>query len=90
MSWVEDDLSRRSVVTGDNTYRLVSVVSHLGGATHSGHYVSDVYNVDRDQWFHYDDRRVSCVDEADVLGESHQRSSHIFFYLHKDLCNQVE
>ena len=90
VSCSEDDLSRRSVVTGDNTYRLVSVVSHLGGPTHSGHCVSDVYSVDRDQWFHYDDRRVSCVDEADVLGESHQRSGHIFFYLHKYLYNQVE
>ena len=25
-------------LAGDNTYRLVSVVSYYGGATHSGHY----------------------------------------------------
>ena len=53
------------VLAGDDTYRLVGVVSHLGGATHSGHYMSDVYSVDRDRWFHYDDHRVSCVQEAD-------------------------
>ncbi|XP_043226569.1 ubiquitin carboxyl-terminal hydrolase 37-like [Amphibalanus amphitrite] len=77
-------------LAGDFTYRLVSVVSHYGSATHSGHYVSDVYSVGRDKWFHYDDRRVSCVDEADVLGEAgHQRNGYIFFYLHKDLCDQV-
>ncbi|XP_043197641.1 ubiquitin carboxyl-terminal hydrolase 37-like [Amphibalanus amphitrite] len=88
---VEDDQSLCSVdLAGDFTYRLVGVVSHYGGATHSGHYVSDVYSVGRDRWFHYDDRRVSCVDEADVLGEAgHQRNGYIFFYLHKDLCNQV-
>ena len=76
-------------LAGDNTYRLVGVVSHYGGATHSGHYVSDVYSVDRDSWFHYDDRRVSCVQEADVLGDGHRRNGCIFFYLHKDLCCQV-
>ena len=89
-SCVEDDQSRCSVdLAGDNTYRLVGVVSHYGDATHSGHYVSDVYSVDRDSWFHYDDRRVSCVQEADVLEDGHQRDGYIFFYLHKDLCSQV-
>ncbi|KAF0307575.1 Ubiquitin carboxyl-terminal hydrolase 37 [Amphibalanus amphitrite] len=49
-----------------------------------------IMSVGRDRWFHYDDRRVSCVDEADVLGEAgHQRNGYIFFYLHKDLCDQV-
>ncbi|KAF0301453.1 Ubiquitin carboxyl-terminal hydrolase 37 [Amphibalanus amphitrite] len=89
-SCVEDDQSLCSTdLAGDFTYRLVSVVSHHGGNTHSGHYVSDVYSVDRDRWYHYDDRRVSCVDEAEVLGEGHQRNGYIFFYLHKDLCNQA-
>ncbi|KAF0305222.1 Ubiquitin carboxyl-terminal hydrolase 37 [Amphibalanus amphitrite] len=65
---MKDDQSLSSVdLAGDFTYRLVSVVSHYGSATHSGHYVSDVYSVGRDRWFHYDDRRVSCVDETDVL-----------------------
>ncbi|KAF0299778.1 hypothetical protein FJT64_027563 [Amphibalanus amphitrite] len=49
-SCVEDDQSLCSTdLAGDFTYRLVSVVSHHGGATHSGHYVSDVYSVDRDR-----------------------------------------
>ena len=33
----------------DDSYRLVGVVSHYGGATYSGNYVSDVYSVDRDR-----------------------------------------
>ena len=86
----EDDQSLSSLdLAGDNTYRLVGVVSHYGGATHSGYYVSDVYSVGRDRWFHYDDHRVSGVDEADVLGDGHQRNGYIFLYLHKDLCSQV-
>ena len=53
-----------------------------------GTIVSDVYSVGRDRWFHYDDRRVTCVEEADVLSEGHQRNGYIF-YLHKDLCSQL-
>ncbi|KAF0308967.1 Ubiquitin carboxyl-terminal hydrolase 26 [Amphibalanus amphitrite] len=87
---VQEDQSLRPVdLVGDFTYRLVGVVSHYGGATHSGHYVSDVYSVGRDMWFHYDDQRVSCVDEAYVLNEGHQRDGYTFFYLHKELCSQI-
>ena len=50
--------------------------------------MSDVYSVGRDRWCHYDDRRVSCVDEADVLGEGPQRNGYIFCLL-KKLCSQV-
>ena len=86
----EDDQSRRSLdLAGDNNYRLVGMVSHRGGATHSGHYVADVYSVGRGHW--YDDRSVSCVQESDVLGDGHQtaRNGYIFFYLHFGLCSQV-
>ena len=86
----EDDRSLYSVdLAVDDSYRLVGVVSHHGGATHSGHYVSDMYSVDRDQWFRYDDHRVSCVKEADVFGDGPQRDGYIFLYLQKDLCSLV-
>jgi len=69
----------------------VGVVTHYGGTTHSGHYVSDVYNLRRDRWYHYDDSRVRAVDEADVLGDAPRTQSdgYIFFYQHTGLCNQV-
>ncbi|XP_043219969.1 ubiquitin carboxyl-terminal hydrolase 37-like [Amphibalanus amphitrite] len=87
---VQEDQSLRPVdLVGDSTYRLVGVISHYGGTAHSGHYVSDVYSVGRDMWFHYDDQRVSCVDEAYVLNEGHQRDGYTFFYLHKELCSQI-
>ena len=70
-SCVGGDQLRCSVDLAKNdTYCLVGVVSHLGGTTHSGHYVSDVYSVERDQWLHYNDHRVNRVGEADVLWES--------------------
>ena len=59
---VDNDKARCLDLIGGNTYRLVGTISHNGAATHSGHYVSDMYSVDRDRWFHYDDRRVTCVD----------------------------
>ena len=72
---------------GDNVYRLVGVVSHNGSATNSGHYVADVYSVGRDRWYHYDDHRVSCAEEADVLGDdAHQSNGCIFMYLRQDMC----
>lgn len=76
-------------LAGDNTYRLMGVISHYGGAPHSGHYVSDIYSEDRDSWFHYDDRCVRCVNEAEVLGERRQKNGYIFFYLHKNFCKQL-
>ena len=58
----QPDLSELCVkLAGDNTYRLVSVISHCGGTTHAGHYVADVYSLERDHWLHYDDSRVSRV-----------------------------
>ena len=88
---VDDDKSQCLGLTGGNTYRLVGIISHNGTATHSGHYVSDMYSVDRDRWFHYDDRTVTvpCVDESDVLVNGPHRNGYIFLYLHKDLCSQV-
>ncbi|KAF0291611.1 Ubiquitin carboxyl-terminal hydrolase 37 [Amphibalanus amphitrite] len=83
----EDDQSRRSLdLAGDNNYRLVGVVSHRGGATHSGHYVADVYSIGHEHWFHYDDRSVSCVQRAGVerarrQPPDRQKRLHLF-YLH--------
>ena len=54
-----EDSSTSADPTGNFAYRLVGIVSHHGSDTHSGHYVSDVYSVSRDEWYHYDDRRVS-------------------------------
>ena len=72
-------------LTNDYTYRLVGVVSHLGETTQSGHYVSDVFSDDQGRWYHYDDKQVSCIDEASSMQKRHQRNGYIFFYLQSNL-----
>ena len=75
-------------LTVGNAYRLVGVVSHYGGTAHSGHYVSDVYSVEKELWLRYDDSRVSCT-EDDILKDTHQRNGYISFYIHRDVFNLV-
>ena len=75
------------VPAGEGTYRLVSVISHRGGTSHSGHYVSDVRSVSRDRWYHYDDSRVTCTAETAQMNEEHQKNGYIFFYLRTDICS---
>ena len=71
----------------DNMYRLVAVVSHYGGTALSGHYVSDVYSVEKELWLHYDDSSVSCA-EDDASKDIHRRNGYISF-IHQGLLNQV-
>ncbi|KAK8736718.1 hypothetical protein OTU49_004614 [Cherax quadricarinatus] len=68
-----------------HTYRLISVISHFGLTTNTGHYVADIYNCDEDNWFHYDDECVLRIPESVVCAEGRQKNGYIFFYMHKDL-----
>ena len=73
-------------------YQLVSVVKSLrvvfkfkricGFVTCSGHYITDVLNMDKRQWYSYDDSNVTRIDERDVR-ENRTRSGYIFFYVSK-------
>ena len=85
---VKDQLLRPKEPASDNAYRLVGVISHYGSAAHSGHYMSDVYSVERDRWYRYDDRRVSCADEISMLGDDHERNGYVFMYMHNDAYMQ--
>ena len=67
----------------------MGVVSHRGDTTHSGHYVTDLYSAERDHWIHYDDNRVSYVNEAEVFEGDRQKNGYILFYMHSDLCSHV-
>ena len=49
----------------------------------AGHYVADVYNIGRQQWYHYDDEAVSYLTESEVLGSARQRNGYIFCYMHR-------
>ncbi|XP_030064714.1 ubiquitin carboxyl-terminal hydrolase 37 isoform X2 [Microcaecilia unicolor] len=75
---------KKNAETGDlpHSYRLVSVVSHIGSTSSSGHYISDVYDIKKQGWFTYNDLEVSRTQEMSVQNDR-DRSGYIFFYMHK-------
>ncbi|CAL4173051.1 unnamed protein product, partial [Meganyctiphanes norvegica] len=73
-----------------HTYRLMSIISHFGLTTKTGHYVSDVYNVKEDSWFHYDDETVTPITESVVTAGGRQKNGYIFFYVHRDFFEQLQ
>uniref|UniRef100_A0A7N9AQD4 Ubiquitin carboxyl-terminal hydrolase n=1 Tax=Mastacembelus armatus TaxID=205130 RepID=A0A7N9AQD4_9TELE len=81
---------KRNAETGDlaNSFRLISVVSHIGSSSSSGHYISDVYDMKKQSWLTYNDLDVSRTQEAAVQRDR-DRSGYIFFYMHKDVFEQL-
>jgi hypothetical protein len=49
----------------------------------AGHYVADVYNLEQQQWYHYDDEEVSHPTQDEVVGCARQRNGYIFCYMHR-------
>ncbi|XP_052234704.1 ubiquitin carboxyl-terminal hydrolase 37-like isoform X2 [Dreissena polymorpha] len=70
------------------SYRLVSIVNHMGISTSTGHYISDVYDLKKKSWFSCDDSHVTKVTEVDVQTKR-ERSGYIFFYLNKDIFDDL-
>ncbi|XP_036611077.1 ubiquitin carboxyl-terminal hydrolase 37 [Trichosurus vulpecula] len=81
---------KRNAETGNlpHSYRLISVVSHIGSTSSSGHYISDVYDIKKQAWFTYNDLEVSKIQEASVQSDR-DRSGYIFFYMHKDIFDEL-
>ncbi|XP_053327104.1 ubiquitin carboxyl-terminal hydrolase 37 isoform X2 [Spea bombifrons] len=71
-----------------HSYRLISVVSHIGSSSSSGHYISDVYDIKKQAWFTYNDLTVSRTLETTVQNDR-DRSGYIFFYMHKDIFDDL-
>uniref|UniRef100_A0A8C4TCZ9 ubiquitinyl hydrolase 1 n=1 Tax=Erpetoichthys calabaricus TaxID=27687 RepID=A0A8C4TCZ9_ERPCA len=74
---------KRNAETGDlpNSFRLVSVVSHIGSSSSSGHYISDVYDIKKQSWLTYNDLDVTKTQVSSVQRDR-DRSGYIFFYMH--------
>ncbi|XP_027014728.2 ubiquitin carboxyl-terminal hydrolase 26-like [Tachysurus fulvidraco] len=50
-----------------STYRLISVLSHVGPSAEHGHFVSDCSSKSPKQWITYNDLSVTPITEEDVL-----------------------
>ncbi|XP_063710444.1 uncharacterized protein LOC134838998 isoform X2 [Symsagittifera roscoffensis] len=72
-----------------HTYRLLSIICHLGHSVSGGHYVSDVYNPKTDSWSCFDDETVTNREERNVL-VSRQKPGYIFFYMHQSIFPEAE
>lgn len=75
-----------SIQMGDplHSYRLISVISHIGNSPCAGHYISDVYDFQKQAWFTYSDLWVAEIPEA-MVQEARLHSGYIFFYMHNDI-----
>jgi ubiquitin C-terminal hydrolase len=73
----------------DYSYRLVCVIMHQGASHNCGHYVADVYNLEKQQWYHYNDDDVSHPTEDVVVGNARQRNGYVFCYMHRPLFDQL-
>ena len=47
-----------------------------------GHYISDIYNVQKNKWLSCDDSDIRDVTE-DVVQSQRQKTGYIFFYMNK-------
>ncbi|CAJ1078726.1 ubiquitin carboxyl-terminal hydrolase 37 isoform X1 [Xyrichtys novacula] len=86
----EAETLKRNAESGDlaNSFRLISVVSHIGSSSSSGHYITDVYDMKKQSWLTYNDLDVSRTQETAVRRDR-DRSGYIFFYMHKDVFEQL-
>uniref|UniRef100_A0A672T3Y4 Ubiquitin carboxyl-terminal hydrolase 37 n=1 Tax=Sinocyclocheilus grahami TaxID=75366 RepID=A0A672T3Y4_SINGR len=53
-----------------------------------GHYISDVYDMRKQSWLTYNDLDVSRTQESTVQRDR-DRSGYIFFYMHKDVFEEL-
>ncbi|KAM3916782.1 ubiquitin carboxyl-terminal hydrolase 37 isoform 2-T2 [Leptodactylus fuscus] len=92
MEYTEEEAEelKKNAETGEllHSYRLVSVVSHIGSSSSSGHYISDVYDTKKQAWFTYNDLAVSRTQESTVQNDR-DRSGYIFFYMHKEIFEEM-
>ncbi|KAJ8367618.1 hypothetical protein AAFF_G00314050 [Aldrovandia affinis] len=88
-SETEAEEQKRVAEAGEgNSFRLLSVVSHIGSSSSSGHYVSDVYDMKKQSWLTYNDLDVSRTQESSVQRDR-DRSGYIFFYMQRDLFEEL-
>uniref|UniRef100_A0AAF5PIW8 USP domain-containing protein n=1 Tax=Wuchereria bancrofti TaxID=6293 RepID=A0AAF5PIW8_WUCBA len=63
------------------SYRLVSVISHLGKETNSGHYVCDAWCNTSKCWLFCNDDKIEPVSKDKILNRD--GTGYIYFYLNR-------
>ena len=87
---IDIPLDCTATASGDYDYQLTATVCHVNWSSISveiGHYIADVYNKDRRQWYRYNDMRVTSADTKKVV----QQSSYdgvLCFYTHRNFILQ--
>ncbi|KAL3854008.1 hypothetical protein ACJMK2_013292, partial [Sinanodonta woodiana] len=71
------------------SYRLISIVNHVGTSSVLGHYISDVYDIKKRSWFSFDDSHVTRTTEQEVQSKR-ERTGYIFFYISKDIFDDLQ
>ncbi|KAK2141759.1 hypothetical protein LSH36_1047g00005 [Paralvinella palmiformis] len=87
----EEQALKLHAQTGDlpNSYQLVSIVSHIGHSSVSGHYISDTYDMNRRMWYSWNDSHGHRID-WDELRRDRERTGYLFFYAAKDVVEDME
>eukprot|EP00121_Abeoforma_whisleri_P007845 Awhi_evm1s7176 len=70
----------------DDSYDLVSVSNHHGGL-HGGHYTAYCKNHRDSKWYHFDDSRVSEVDEKEVKEND---DAYVLFYCKRSYIKDMK
>uniref|UniRef100_A0A8R1Y328 Ubiquitinyl hydrolase 1 n=1 Tax=Onchocerca volvulus TaxID=6282 RepID=A0A8R1Y328_ONCVO len=63
------------------SYRLVSIISHLGDTSESGHYVCDIWCKKNKGWLLCDDESISPISETKI--RTRNNVGYIYFYLNR-------
>ena len=79
---------RNSKMRDQYGYQLIGVVSHVGNTLHSGHYISDAFDFERQTWFTYNDIQVSSIQEA-LIRKARLHTGYIFFYMHNEIFKEL-
>ncbi|XP_028393175.1 ubiquitin carboxyl-terminal hydrolase 37-like isoform X2 [Dendronephthya gigantea] len=83
------EMGEENASTDDFSYRLVSVVSHVGSSASVGHYISDVYDIESEQWTRYDDITAEKIEEYAVR-YCKRSDGYIYFYMHRSCVNLLQ
>ncbi|KAL3998383.1 Ubiquitin carboxyl-terminal hydrolase family protein [Acanthocheilonema viteae] len=65
------------------SYRLVSVISHIGDKSESGHYICDIWCKKNKSWLQCNDEDVLAISETRVRARNNV--GYIYFYLNSEL-----